>query len=135
MLTTDGSSQSAAAAELVARWPIFDLTRIHVVTVSADAPPPRALGAGSPSAADQRTVDAVAALLMDAGRDVVSEVLHGRPGARIAEEAQARAVDLIVIGSRGRTGLGRTLLGSVAGDVLASTSSSVLIVAPPPRRP
>jgi nucleotide-binding universal stress UspA family protein len=135
MLTTDGSSQSAVAVELVARWPIFDLTRIHVVTVSSDAPPARAPGSGSPSAEDQRTVDAVAGMLMDAGRDVVSEVLHGRPGARIAEEARAQAVDLIVIGSRGRTGLGRTLLGSVAGDLLASASCSVLIVAPPPRRP
>jgi nucleotide-binding universal stress UspA family protein/multisubunit Na+/H+ antiporter MnhG subunit len=135
MLTTDGSSQSAVAVELVARWPIFDLTRIHVVTVSSDAPPARTLGAGSPSAEGQRTVDAVAALLMDAGRDVVSEVLHGRPGARIAEEARAQAVDLIVIGSRGRTGLGRTLLGSVAGDLLTSASCSVLIVAPPPRQP
>jgi nucleotide-binding universal stress UspA family protein len=72
---------------------------------------------------------------MDAGRDVTREVLHGRPGPRIAEEAQARSIDLIVIGSRGRTGLGRSLLGSVAGDVLAAASCSVLIVAPPPRRP
>jgi len=135
MLATDGSAQSAAAAELVARWPIFDLTRIHVVTVSAETPPARGLGAGSPAAAAQRTLDTVASLLMDAGRDVVREVLHGRPGPRIAEEAQARSIDLIVIGSRGRTGLGRSLLGSVAGDVLASASCSVLIVAPPPRRP
>jgi multicomponent Na+:H+ antiporter subunit G len=135
MLTTDGSAQSAAAAELVARWPIFDLARIHVVTVSGETPPARGLGAGSPAAAAQRTIDAVAAPLMDAGRDVTREVLHGPPGPRIAEEAQARSIDLIVIGSRGRTGLGRTLLGSVAGDVLASASCSVLIVAPPPRRP
>lgn len=134
MLTTDGSAQSAAAAELVARWPIFDLARILVVTVSGETAPPRGLGAGSPAAA-QRTIDAVAALLMDAGRDVVRKVLYGRPGPRIAEEAQAHSVDLIVIGSRGRTGLGRSLLGSVAGDVLAGASCSVLIVAPPPRRP
>jgi len=93
------------------------------------------LGGGSPPATDQRRIDAAAALLMDAGREVVSEVLYGRPGPRIAEEARTHAVDLIVIGSRGRTGLGRTLLGSVAGDVLASASCSVLIVAPPPRRP
>ena len=136
MLTTDGSAQSAAAAELVARWQIFDLARIFVVTVSTEAQPPRVLGAGSPqSAVDLRRIDAVAALLMDAGREVVSEVLHGRPGPRIAEEARTHAVDLIVIGSRGRTGLGRTLLGSVAGDVLASATCSVLIVTPPPRRP
>ena len=72
---------------------------------------------------------------MDAGRDVVTEVLHGRPGTEIVEAARRRSVDVIVIGSRGRTGLGRTLLGSVAGEVLASAGCSVLIVAPPARRP
>ena len=135
MLTTDGSAQSAAAADLVARWPIFDLARIIVVTVSTEPPRTRALGRASPPAADQRRIDSVAALLMDAGRDVMTEVLYGRPGPRIAEEARTHGVDLIVIGSRGRTGLGRTLLGSVAGDVLASATCSVLIVTPPPRRP
>jgi nucleotide-binding universal stress UspA family protein/multisubunit Na+/H+ antiporter MnhG subunit len=134
LLTTDGSPQSVEAAELVARWPIFDLARIHVVTVSSDTPPARRLAMG-PAAEDQRMVDVVAGLLMDAGRDVVTHVLHGQPGPRIAEEARSRGVDLIVIGSRGRTGLGRTLLGSVAGDVLATAGCSVLVVTPRPRRP
>ena len=137
MLTTDGSDQSAAAIELVARWPIFDLARIHVVAVSADAPQTgrRRLATASITGEHQRNVDAAAAPLMDAGRDVVTEVLHGRPGTEIVEAAKRRSVDVIVIGSRGRTGLGRTLLGSVAGEVLASAGCSVLIVAPPARRP
>jgi nucleotide-binding universal stress UspA family protein len=135
MLTTDGSAQSAAAAELVATWPIFDLARIRVVTVTDE--PERGAGGHGPrvSPASQRIVDATAARLMDAGRDVVTEVLYGRPAERIVETAADRTVDLIVIGSRGRTGLGRTLLGSVAGEVLASAGCSVLIVGPPPRRP
>lgn len=137
MLTTDGSDQSIAATELVARWPIFDLARIHVVAVSADAPPTGRGRLATPSMTGehQRNVDAAAARLMDAGRDVVTEVLHGRAGPEIVEAAERRSVDVIVIGSRGRTGLGRTLLGSVAGEVLASASCSVLIVAPPARRP
>jgi nucleotide-binding universal stress UspA family protein len=72
---------------------------------------------------------------MDAGRDVVTELLTGHPGTQIVGSADRRSVDLIVIGSRGRTGLGRTLLGSVAGEVLASAGCSVLIVGPPVRRP
>jgi nucleotide-binding universal stress UspA family protein/multisubunit Na+/H+ antiporter MnhG subunit len=147
LLTTDGSPQSAAAAELIARWPIFDLTRIHVVSVAAEAgtrPDSRrgtsALGrapADRPAApsSDQRTVETVANQLMDAGRDVAIEILRGRPGSEIVAAAQRRSADLIVIGSRGRTGLGRTLLGSVAGEVLASAGCSVLVVAPRPRRP
>lgn len=136
MLTTDGSSPSAAAAELVARWPIFDLTRIRVVTVATGSSGPGA-GRGSTTGrpSDELTADATAAVLMDAGRDVVTEVLYGKPAERIVEAAAERAIDLIVIGSRGRTGLGRTLLGSVAGEVLASAQCSVLIVGPPMRRP
>ncbi|HET8785279.1 MAG TPA: universal stress protein [Candidatus Limnocylindrales bacterium] len=126
LLTTDGSVQSDAAADIVARWGIFDLARVRVVTVA---------GGAAPTDADQRTVDRTAALLMDAGRDVVTEILQGRPAPAIVDAAKAHGIDLIVIGSRGRTGLGRTLLGSVAGEVLASADASVLIVAPRPRRP
>lgn len=126
LLTTDGSPQSQAAADVVARWPIFDLTRVRIATVALDR---------SPAPEDQRAVDRAAAQLMDAGREVVTDVLQGRPGPAIVDAARAWAVDLIVIGSRGRTGLGRTLLGSVAGEVLASAPCSVLIVGPPPRRP
>jgi multicomponent Na+:H+ antiporter subunit G len=125
LLTTDGSGQSDAAAELVARWPIFDLPRVHVVNVVA-APAPTGRG---------RVVDATAARLMDAGRDVVTAVFQGHPATRIVEAAHARNIDLVVIGSRGRTGLSRTLLGSVAGEVLASANCSVLIARPPARRP
>jgi monovalent cation/proton antiporter MnhG/PhaG subunit len=136
ILTTDGSTQSAAAAEVVARWPIFDLARIRVVTVSAETPSAGARdGSRAADPAAQRIADAAAGRLMDAGRDVVTEVLHGSPADRIVETAAHRSIDLIVIGSRGRTGLGRTLLGSVAGEVLASAGCSVLIVGPPPRRP
>jgi nucleotide-binding universal stress UspA family protein len=91
--------------------------------------------AWSPAPEDQRFVDATAAELMDAGRDVTTAILPGNPGTRILEYAEQRAVDLIVIGSRGRTGLGRTLVGSIAGEVLASARCSVLIVKPRPRQP
>ncbi|HET9853118.1 MAG TPA: universal stress protein, partial [Candidatus Limnocylindrales bacterium] len=137
LLATDGSTESGLATDVVARWPIFDLARIHVVSVATDSRPARAepQRAWARSAADQRTVDAAAARLMDAGRDVVTEVLAGRPGAQLVETARRRSIDLVVIGSRGRTGLGRALLGSVAGEVLASARCSVLVVKPPPRRP
>ena len=127
MLATDGSAPSDAAAEVVARWGIFDLARVHVVTVATDTP--------TITDADQRTVDVTAAVLIDAGREVVTEIVQGRPARAIVEAAAAHGVDLIIIGSRGRTGLGRTLLGSVAGEVLASADASVLIVAQPSRHP
>ena len=54
-------------------------------------------------------------------------VLDGRPHAAIVEEAERLAVDLLVVGSNGRSGLGRLLLGSVAERVLRYAHCSVLV--------
>ncbi len=136
ILTTDGSPPSTAAAELVARWPIFDLARIRVVTVGpAGTPERRRLPTPLLATPEQRQVDVTAALLMDAGREVATEVLHGAPAEQIVEAARRRDADLIVIGTRGRTGLSRVLLGSLAADLLDAAPCSVLIVPPPVRRP
>ena len=41
-----------------------------------------------------------------------------------------KGIDLIVLGTRGRTGLGKTLLGSVAEEILRQASCPVLTVGP-----
>ena len=42
-------------------------------------------------------------------------VIHGVPFQQILDTARARQVDLIILGTHGRTGLAHVLLGSVAG--------------------
>ena len=54
--------------------------------------------------------------------DAVTEIL------RVAQEAHA---DLIVLGTHGRTGLGRLLMGSVAEQVVRKASCPVLTVKTP----
>lgn len=61
---------------------------------------------------------------------VVIDVLVGSPGARIVEAARTWAADLIVMGTSGRTGLSRLLLGSVAEYVLRHAACPVLMVKP-----
>jgi nucleotide-binding universal stress UspA family protein len=51
-----------------------------------------------------------------------------RPADAILEAVTARGIDTIVMGSHGRRGLGRLLLGSQASEVLARSSVPVLIV-------
>ena len=46
----------------------------------------------------------------------------------IIDYANSRDVDLIVIGTRGRTGLKRLLMGSVANGVIQHAHCSVLLV-------
>lgn len=52
----------------------------------------------------------------------------GVPATRIARLARARRADLIVMGTHGRTGLTRALLGSVAARVLTIATCPVLTV-------
>lgn len=59
---------------------------------------------------------------------VETKMLEGVPAAAIIGFAEASAQDLIVMGTRGRTGLGHALLGSVAEKVVRSAPCPVLTV-------
>jgi nucleotide-binding universal stress UspA family protein len=52
----------------------------------------------------------------------------GAAAARIVDVAQATRCDLIVMGTNGRTGLGRALMGSVAEQVLRTAPCPVVTV-------
>jgi nucleotide-binding universal stress UspA family protein len=54
--------------------------------------------------------------------------LEGRPFEQIIQAAEAEKVDLIVLGSHGRSGLARLLMGSVAERVTASVNCPALVV-------
>lgn len=67
-----------------------------------------------------------------AGLKVEEVLVHGDAAAEIVRVAGEREVDLIVISSHGRTGLGRILFGSTAEAVVRHASCPVLVVKPPP---
>lgn len=59
---------------------------------------------------------------------VETKILEGRPATEILEFAAENGIDLIVIGTQGKTGIKRLLLGSVAETVIRSATSRVLVV-------
>ena len=65
------------------------------------------------------------------GIEVEELVVHGEASAEIVRVARDRNVDLIVIASHGRTGLGRILFGSTAEAVVRHAGCPVLVVKPP----
>jgi nucleotide-binding universal stress UspA family protein len=65
------------------------------------------------------------------GLPVESVVRFGDPAAQILEEADAFGADLIAVGTGGRSGIGRVLLGSVAERVFAKATVAVMLVRPP----
>ena len=67
-----------------------------------------------------------------AGLNVEEVIVHGDAAAEIVRVAAEQEVDLIVISSHGRTGLGRMIFGSTAESVVRHATCPVLVVKPPP---
>jgi nucleotide-binding universal stress UspA family protein len=65
------------------------------------------------------------------GIEVEELVVHGEAASEIVRVAGERHVDLIVISSHGRTGLGRIIFGSTAESVVRHAPCPVLVVKPP----
>ncbi|WP_423792199.1 universal stress protein [Methanocaldococcus indicus] len=63
--------------------------------------------------------------------DVKTELLEGIPAKEIVEFAEKIKADLIVMGTTGKTGLERILLGSVAERVIKNSHCPVLVVKKP----
>jgi len=78
-------------------------------------------------AAHAQIAEAAAERLRAMGADATTAVRVGDPAVEVIEEAAACGADLIVLGSRGLTGLKRLVLGSVATKVLQHAHASVLV--------
>jgi nucleotide-binding universal stress UspA family protein len=64
--------------------------------------------------------------------DIERRLLQGEPAEAIVAFARQTRCDLIVIGTHGRSGVGRLLMGSVAEAVLRDAPCPVLTVKTPP---
>ena len=144
ILGDDGSAAARAASDLLVRHPVLAPGATRVVSVAAPPPmalfglavvPPEVVDAYAGSFQQLRgflaeTARATADRLRAAGIAAEPEVRDGDAAHVLVEEAKARAVDLLVVATQGRTGLPRLFLGSVARNVLLHAPCSVLVVRP-----
>lgn len=131
----DGSEQAEAALEFaVDEWPDAVLTLLYVIDPTEAGYSPTA---GVPSGAEEwyegRKATAEAALsdgadLVGEGRTVETDTAVGRPADSIVEYADEHGFDLVVVGSHGRQGLSRIVLGSVAEAVVRRSPVPVTVV-------
>ena len=121
LLATDGSAASLAAAR-------FALSALH--TDAAQALVATAVESDTPQAnkvACER-IEPAADLLRSAGVPCTTQVLHGPAATQIVDAARAHDADLVVMGSRGLSGLKSAALGSVSRTVAEYSEKPVLIV-------
>ena len=91
-------------------------------------------GVGFTAPVDERhRVEQTVEALTEGASTVLVEPLtvEGIVAVEILRVARERHCDLVVIGSHGRSGLGRVLMGSVAEEVSRKSPCPVLIVRPP----
>ncbi len=110
--------------------------------VSVEAPlPALALASGSSDVASEvdlevcdhlrQYLDSIAYAVRDTqGGAVETAVLHGPVAAALSEYAETNPIDLIVMTTRGRRGLSRWLIGSVADQLVRRTHVPVLLLHP-----
>jgi len=72
-----------------------------------------------------------AAELRSAGFTAEGRVVLSDPRSALEEGARKESADLVVVGSHGRSGLTKLLLGSVAAHIVAHAPCSVLVVKRP----
>ncbi|HEV8401634.1 MAG TPA: universal stress protein [Candidatus Limnocylindrales bacterium] len=143
ILADDRSAHARAAEAFMTSWPLFEGLPVTVVTVDEDgfpyspSVPPLvyseamdayAYGTAAQRRATEADCEAAAMRLRQAGLAADAEVREGDPAHEIVLSARHHGAGLVVMGTRGQTGLRRLVLGSVARKVLLHAPCSVLIV-------
>lgn len=142
VLAHDGSDGARQAEELITIWRFLQRLPVRVVSAWSLAPSYvslDAMGGGFMSGElyqqliddirEERTRNAseAAKRLADSGVQATAEVDEGPTAQTVIRAAKEFGAELIVVGSRGESGLPRLLLGSVARSVLFNAPCSVLI--------
>jgi nucleotide-binding universal stress UspA family protein len=136
LVATDDSEPSEAAIEIAFRLPPEDRRKLVFCCVAdvdhaADADPDTSddptLG-NRLTARAQTIADRARTLALARGITAESRVLEGNPSEAINAAAAQEEADLIILGSHGRRGFERLLLGSVAESIVRTAAVPVLVV-------
>jgi len=135
LVPTDGSSEGERAVAHA-----LDVAAVHDAVVHAVYVVDTASYAGMPMESSwegvtellrtdaREAVERVSEIAAETGVPVETAVVDGSPSREIIRYAEGNDCDLIVMGTHGRGGIDRLLLGSVAEKVVRSASIPVLTV-------
>jgi nucleotide-binding universal stress UspA family protein len=136
LVPTDGSDAATHAADHLLEFAAALDATVHVLSVvddSALGPDVRSTRAGEESeqAATEAVDTVVSAAETHGVTDVVRHVEHGRPAEAILDCIETNDVHAVGMGTTGRRGTDRILLGSVAEKTVRSAPVPVMTVAKP----
>jgi nucleotide-binding universal stress UspA family protein len=77
---------------------------------------------------EQELKNALTSVLGPLEREIPVHVVRGDPVKRVVATAEERGADLVCIGSTGKGGVARVMLGSISENVLRTSPVPVLIV-------
>jgi nucleotide-binding universal stress UspA family protein len=145
LYAVDGSDLALAAMPGLLGAVDLEQTEIVVLQVvdsvqmvlAREVPPPREAEkeaelavAGARAAAEAHLEDVAARLRAAGARRVETVVREGRAGREIVDCASERGAGLVVMGTHGRSGLRRVVMGSVAHYVLGQLEVPLMLVRP-----
>jgi len=140
LIPTDGSDQAGTAVEpAIAVAEAFDAT-VHVLNIVDLG----TITSGSDVAAasdliedlhdrGEETTEAIAERAREAGLEATAAVTTGFPGVGLLKYVEDESIDLVAMGTRGRTGVERLLLGSTTERTIRRSPVPVLSVPPADR--
>ncbi|VVB92477.1 Universal stress protein [uncultured archaeon] len=137
LIATDGSEQNKKAvthAVELAKHFDAELHAVYVMDIKSDFGPKSYI---SPDVSGlmaflrhegETAIQYVEDIAKNEGLDIKKWIVQGHPAEEIMKLAEEQSVDLIVMGTLGRSGIEKFLLGSVADKVIRSSKIPVLIV-------
>ncbi|ELZ24731.1 universal stress protein [Natrinema limicola] len=137
LVPTDGSDAAGAAVDHGLELARAADARVHAVTVldTGDmaasptlTPPTEVLK--QLETERQNATDEIAARAREDGLAATSTVLEGQPERELLEYIDDHEIDLVVMGTHGRSGIDRLLLGSTTERLLRHASTPILAVTP-----
>lgn len=136
LVPTDGSSAATHAADYLAELAATLDATLHVLSVVDDTElgvDIRSTGGGKET--EQAAEDAIDAIISTAEEhgvtDTVRHVEHGTPAEEILDVVESNEIHAVGMGTTGRRGTDRILLGSVAEETVRSAPVPVVTVAEP----
>lgn len=135
LVPTDGSTSATAAVEPACEIAAKFDSRVHALNIvnlgdiatGAEYTLPKDL-IDTLESQGEKVTERIAARAREAGVETVTQVIDGFPAADILDYAEENDIDLIVMGTAGRTGLNRFIMGSTTERLIRHADMPVLAV-------